>query len=493
MPMVRPDRARSNGAARPHGSGLDHRALAITFAVFAVFAGLVAIVSGGNDGSWGAWAVGGYAATAIAVWRWPDSLAALAPAFLLGLVAPVVWLAVVRAPITPDVETVTRAGLLLVHHGSPYLPTSQLVSWKYYNPYLPAMTAFGLPKAAGLPGLLGDPRPWLALASVAVFAAAFALDMPHGVTRCAPCRGSAVRYAVLAVASPLVALSLAVGITDPPVLALMCLAFALTARRPLPVLAGVTIGVACAMKSIAWPAFPVIAAMLAYRDGARAAVRFCVASVVTAAVLVVAMAPALLVRPSGFIENTVLFPLGATRQHTPAASPLPGHLLAATGSAGHAAAIVLLAVVALAVAASLVVRPPADTGAATWRLAIGLALFFALAPDARFGYFAYPGALLGWLLITGRFRRPAPGAAAEQTAPADAAPADAAPEGTAAAETTTSTSRAGTADALAAAATTTEAAPMPAWPVLAAAKAWAIRLWLRRRSRPATGNIGSGR
>jgi hypothetical protein len=33
-----------------------------------------------------------------------------------------------------------------------------------------------------------------------------------------------------------------------------------------------------------------------------------------------------------------------------------------------------------AAAASLVVRPPLDTGAATWRLAIGLALFFALAP-----------------------------------------------------------------------------------------------------------------
>jgi Glycosyltransferase family 87 len=486
--MVRPDRTRPNGAARPHGSGLDHRALAITFAVFALFAGLVAIVSGGNDGSWGAWAVGGYAATAIAVWRWPDSLAALAPAFLLGLVAPLVWLAVVRAPITPDVQTVTRAGLLLVHHGSPYLPKAQLVSWKYYNPYLPAMTAFGLPKAAGLPGLLGDPRPWLALASVAVFAAAFALDMPHHVTRCVPCRGSAIRYAVLAVASPLVALSLAVGITDPPVLALMCLAFALTARRPQPVLAGLTIGVACAMKSIAWPAIPVIAAMLANRDGARAAVRFCVASVATAAVLVIAMAPALLIRSSGFIDNTVLFPLGATRQHTPAASPLPGHLLAATGSAGHVAAIVLLAVAGLAVAASLVVRPPADTGAATWRLAIGLALFFALAPDARFGYFAYPGALLGWLLITGRFRRPAPGAAVEQTAPAAAAP-----EGAAAAEAATSTSRAGTTEAVAAAAVPAQASTVPAWPVLAAAKAKVIRFWLRWRSRPATGNISNGR
>ncbi len=121
------------------------------------------------------------------------------------------------------------------------------------------------------------------------------------------------------------------------------------------------------------------------------------------------MAPALLTKPSAFFQNTVAFPLGATPQHTPAASPLPGHLLAMTGPAGHMAAIGLLIAVALAVAASLVVRPPADTRAATWRLAIGLALFFALAPAARFGYFAYPGALLGWLVITGRGGRSAPG------------------------------------------------------------------------------------
>jgi hypothetical protein len=436
MLRVRPDRTRSDGAARRHGSGLSHRALAVTFAVFAAFALLVAVFSGGNDGSWGAWAVGGYAVTAVAVWYWPDSLAALAPALLFGLVAPLAWLAV-RAPMTPDVETVTRSAMLLVHHGSPYLPKLQLVSWRSYNPYLPAMTAFGLPKAAGLPGLLGDPRPWLALASAAVFAVAFGLGMPHGVRSCAACRGTAVRYAVLAVASPVLALSLAVGITDPPVLALMCLGLALIARRPQLVLAGVAIGIACAMKSIAWPALPVIAAMLASRDGARAAARFCVATVVTAVTLVVAMAPALLTRPSGFFENTVKFPLGATPQHTPAASPLPGHLLAATGSAGRIAAIALLAVAALAVGASLVVRPPADTRAATWRLAIGLTLFFVLAPDARFGYFAYPLALLGWLAIADRARASAANPPAQPaTAPElrRASTANATPPGAASAE-----------------------------------------------------------
>ena len=47
-------------------------------------------------------------------------------------------------------------------------------------------------------------------------------------------------------------------------------------------------------------------------------------------------------------------------------------------------------------------RPPAGTAAAAGRLALGLALMFALSPDTRFGYFAYPIGLCGWIAL----RRP---------------------------------------------------------------------------------------
>jgi hypothetical protein len=349
-----------------------------------------------------------------------------------------------------------------------------------------------MPKAAGLPGLLGDPRPWLAAASAAVLAAAFSLGMPHGATRCPSCRRSVLRYVVLALASPVLALSLSVGITDPPVLALMCLGLALTSGRSRPALAGLAIGVACAMKSIAWLALPVMAAMLANRDGVRAAARFSIASVGTAAVLVVAMAPALLTKPSGFLQNTVAFPLGATRQHTPAASPLPGHLLAATGSAGHIAAIGLLIAAGLAVAVSLVVRPPADTRAATWRLAIGLALVFALAPAARFGYFAYPGALLGWLAITGRSRAGAETGTATAVAAAEATAAGS-PTSLATASETTS-ARAAAAETTATRATSQGATtrPTPGRPTPTPGPLW-LRRWRAWRSRPATGDASGGR
>jgi phosphatidylinositol alpha-1,6-mannosyltransferase len=165
--------------------------------------------------------------------------------------------------------------------------------------------------------------------------------------------------------------------------------------------AGLAIGVACAMKITAWPALPVIAVMIAGRDGRRAAWRFAATSAVMAAAVIAATAPRALAKPVVFLHNIVLYPLGLTRHVTPAASPLPGHLLAATGAAGHWAAIGLLAVAGLAVAAWILVRRPADARAAAWRLAVGLCVMFILAPATRWGYFAYPLGLLGWLALTG--------------------------------------------------------------------------------------------
>jgi hypothetical protein len=166
----------------------------------------------------------------------------------------------------------------------------------------------------------------------------------------------------------------------------------------------IALGAACAIKATAWPALPVIAVMLAARDGGRAATRFAVTAGVTMAALVAATAPASLTAPAALFQNTVLFPLGFTRYQTPADSPLPGHLLADTGPAGRWIAICLLGTAILALGASLVVRPPADIRAAAWRLAVSLALVFTLAPASRWGYFVYPAALLGFVSMTGSER-----------------------------------------------------------------------------------------
>jgi hypothetical protein len=185
-------------------------------------------------------------------------------------------------------------------------------------------------------------------------------------------------------------------------------------------MAALAIGIACAMKITAWPALPVIAVMIAARDGRRAAWRFAATSAVTAGTAIAAAAPAALARPSVFLHNTVLYPLGLTRHLTPAASPLPGHLLAATGAAGHWAAITLLLAAGLAVAAWILLRRPADDRAAAWRLAAGLCVMVILAPATRWGYFAYPLGLLGWLGLTGRDRAATLPAPARLTEPAPA-------------------------------------------------------------------------
>ena len=374
------------------------------YAGFAVYAAGVALFSGlGLDRWWGIWAAGGYAVAAAFALRWHafgGRLAALAAGVAGALIAPLTWLAT-QKPSTPDVTVVARSGVLLLHHGSPYLPSAQLAhgGWLAYNPYLPVMAVFGLPKALGLPGLLGDPRPWLAAATFGLLFATFRLTAAR--------RGLALGLAAVAVSSPVMAFPLAMGITDPPVIALTCLALALLTRmrgdRWQP---AVVLGVACAMKYTAWPALAVLAVMVAARDGGRAAVRFCVTTLGTAAVLAVALAPAALTAHAAILRNTVAYPLGLTTAKSPAQSPLPGHILAATfGAAGHNAAIVLLALTGLALTAWLVIAPPATPAKAARRIALGLTALFALSPATRFGYFTYPLALYGWASLSAP-RRP---------------------------------------------------------------------------------------
>jgi hypothetical protein len=384
-----------------HQHWLSRNRLLVANGAFTVYAIALAVDTGHADRTWAIWAAVGYGVTTLVIWLtrhknvpliWP-MLVSLAGA----LAAPVTWLVTRVAP-TPEVQVISRSATLLLQHGTPYLPQGQLDTWLSYNPYLPVMAVFGLPRALGASGLFGDPRVWLTAVSIALIGAAFAVAAPH--RHCDSCRYNTMLSTVFFAASPVIAFPLAVGITDPPVIALMFLTLALIARPSGLFRAAVALGVACAMKATAWPAVPVFTAMLAVRDGGRAAWRFAGATILVAGVLAVALAPAALVDPYAFLQNTVLFPLGLSVHKTPAASPLPGHLLAMTGMAGHWAAVGLLVAAGLGFAVSLIVRPPADARAAAWRLALGLAVMFTLAPATRWGYFVYPIGLVGWMVLT---------------------------------------------------------------------------------------------
>jgi hypothetical protein len=404
-----------------------------------------------------------------------------------ALIAPLLWL-ITTFPATGEVVVIGQSASYLLNHGTPYLPSALVTSWTSYNPYLPLMQVFGLPHAAGLSGVLGDPRIWTTLATVVLVAAAFAAVAPHRVgfglsdtlarfhraghrggeysnfapqegsnspaegkiralvrgvvppgdcgapdtmaepsgahrgvrgvvppgNYCKDCRRRAAWCTAVAVASPLIAFPLAVGVTDPPIIALTCLVLAWAGRGKL-ARAGVALAVACAMKTTAWAVVPVLAAMTWARFAQRAAARLTATTVALAGLLALLAAPAALATPDAIKQNLIDYPMGATKYKTVAASPLPGHLIAGLGPAGRLTVDVLMILAVLAFVGWLIARPPRDERDAAVRLAVGYAVMFTLDPSTRFGYFAYPLALVGWLALS----RPGQGAmdAAERRRP----------------------------------------------------------------------------
>ncbi|MHC3461288.1 glycosyltransferase 87 family protein [Streptomyces flavovirens] len=272
-----------------------------------------------------------------------------------------------------EVEVVARSASLLLATGSPYVPHPEALA--DFDPYLPGMAVFGIPEALFGAGPLTDPRVWTGAAFLAALAACGGGLPPLWTAAC-----------------PLVALPLAVGGVDLPVVALMCLGLTLAGRGRAGG-AGLVLGLAAALKWTAWPALPVCLALLRTRSrrdgdqGSRPVLRCAVTGAVTVAVLVL---PVVARDPAAFLTHVVAFPLGLTDTVSTAASPLPGHLLATRAPGGRAAAVLLLAVSALLMAVSLVVRPPGTVAAAASRLALGLLLALSLMPASRFGYLVHP-------------------------------------------------------------------------------------------------------
>jgi hypothetical protein len=388
----------ADAAGQAHIAWPGRRTVAACFGGFAIYAGLVAVFTGHADRAWAVWAFGGYAIAALLLRFGKSWILPLGAALGVGLVAPVLWL-VTQQPATAEVVVIGRSANHVLKYGTPYLPPSQLSGWKSYNPYLPVMELFGLPRSAGLGGVLGDPRIWLTVLTAVLLAAAFAVVKPHRLRDCAECRRHTAMLTAIALASPVFGFPLALGITDPPVIALLCLALAWAYHAKWG-RAGLVLAVACAMKSTAWAAVPVLAVLAWVRYAPRAAARFTVTTVAATGLLSLIAAPEAMAQPASVMQNTVDFPLGLTRHKTPAESPLPGHMLATLGNAGHLAAVALMAVAAAAFAAWLLLRPPQTALAAGWRLAVGYAIVFVLDPASRFGYFVYPLGLVGWVGVT---------------------------------------------------------------------------------------------
>jgi hypothetical protein len=410
----------------------------------ALFGCAVATISGyPPQRLWGTLAAGAYGLAALVALASRRRGLPFALAISVGgaVIVPLVWMATARTG-QPEVGVVIRSAGMFLHRGTPYQGAHAIEATRNvydYNPYLPALAVFGLPRALPGPGLLTDPRIWFG----AVFALAFGWTLKLSEVR------RPWLWTAAVIASPVIAYPLTTGGDDLPVLALLGLGLVLlrpaagsgtaagrgvageagrgprgrvggprsgvggprggvggprgdggrpraglTTRRI--VLGGLVLGLAAAMKATAWPAIAVALALVAARGGWRAAGWLALAAL---GVPLAVDGPVLISQPGPVATNTILFPLGLTKIKTPAASALPGHLIAQLGTWGHWAAIALILAGGLAVAAWLVLRPPQDERAAGWRLVTGLVVMFTFAPATRFGYIVYPLGLACWLLL----------------------------------------------------------------------------------------------
>ena len=348
--------------------------------------------------AWGLSAGIGYVCAAIVAARlqWPRARTASLLCALVGAVlVPLVYL-VLTGTQQSEVGVIERSGVLMLHQGTPYLEDPHEVA--DYTPYLPGMALLGMPRA--LLGadhwalrLLGDARLWCAFVFlIGLEAGRRVLNTPDGGRPSGDGRLSYKAALAALIASPPVALPLCVSGVDLPLTGLLCLALACAARGR-PVATGLALAAACSLKWTALPAVAVAVAFLGWAHGRRAAVRCAVVASVGALLLVL---PSAVLSPQPMVQQVLAFPTGRGDAVTPADSPLPGHLLAELGPVGWYLAVGLLLLGALAVGASLLLRPPTGLASAAQRLAIGLCVGFLLAPAGRFGYLALPIVLVVW-------------------------------------------------------------------------------------------------
>lgn len=334
-------------------------------------------------------------------------IAVLVFAVVVPLGLQVTWRAEAKTCVTnphgaqaqPEVPVIERAGDRFAAFRDPYLSHPKTVGVSpsndcksvndtSYFPYLPGMVVFGLANAAKLPKELNDARLSLALFTLIVVFVSLLL-VPASSRR----KWRALQFLVVL---PTGALPMVTGGDDLPVLALLLLGLVLVQRRQ-PVLAGVAMGVAGVLKWTAWPLILLTVLCVRDEDDRPAVIRYCLA---TLAVVLPVLGAGAALGPHAFVENVLMFPLGLTKVHSPAASPLPGQVLVQLLPAHKrviTAALVGFAFVVVIVV--LIRRPPRTAYAAA--LFSGWALAFAtvVAPATRFGYFIYPANMFVWAYL----------------------------------------------------------------------------------------------
>ncbi|MEV6526128.1 glycosyltransferase 87 family protein [Longispora sp. NPDC051575] len=331
-----------------------------------------------------------------------------------------------------EVLVVENSGIRMLETGSPFLSRADIAAIPEpllgYTPYQPAMAVFGLPRAVLGAHWYTDARVYFALVTALCLFLALrtATTSPPRLSKAgllSPASGTTpastgdeangagspdvrtagtsgrVRALQAVTVLPVAALTLATGGDDLPVLALTLLGLAYLARGK-DTATGVVLGLAAALKLFAWPvaAVVLIARLLTRRSTGAGIGKLAVPMI---AIPVLTALPALVVNPGAFVENVLKFPLGHGLVKSPAASPLPGHLITENVPGGRYIALGLLGLAACALGWWLLRRPPRTAAAAAAVCATGLLTAMLLMPATRFGYLLYPAAYALWIPFLG--------------------------------------------------------------------------------------------
>lgn len=390
---------------------------AILYATSAVFALGLAVKSGeAAQWHWGYLAIGPYALCAAVGWmlsRMKLRRVSMVRVGLLGLV----MLGTVAVPLglearwrisQPEVSVIDRSGARLadglspypsyVRHGHLINPVPGIPSYESFFPYFPLMGIFGLPSSETHLGKgLTDPR--IAMSLLTLLVGCLGL----GLMRTSP--EKKIRVAQVLLAFPTGALFLATGGDDMPILALLLLGVVALQRRQNN-LAGISFGLAAAMKLTAWPL--VFGALLVARTSKDQSAWRRVAAW-TVAIVAATIVPFAVRAPWAFMSNVFEFPLGLSGVTSPAASALPGHILTTIWSPlGHVLAPVTFVVGGYFVAKYLRHRWPPTLAKLLGLMSVIFAVMMCVAAATRIGYLIYPlnFALWSWACTDQIVREP---------------------------------------------------------------------------------------
>lgn len=300
----------------------------------------------------------------------------------------------------PEVGVISRAGQLLSKGQDPYRTYDAhghvineikgIPVFESFFPYFPLMGVFGLPSAATHESKgLTDAR--IVMTLMTLLASGWALALLR------LSKEQKIRVAQVLIALPTGALFLATGGDDMPILALILLGVAALQRRQTN-LAGVSLGLAAAMKLTAWPV--AIGALLVARDReGRSTWKRLLAWI--SAIVVATTVPFVFRAPAAFMANVFAFPLGVAGVKSPAASALPGHILTTWAPVlGHVLAPVAFVIGGYVAAKYFRRHWPLTLSQLLAMMSVTFAVLMCVATATRIGYLIYPLNFALWSSVT---------------------------------------------------------------------------------------------